>query len=237
NRTKDFSGAIRQKFPFYLFKQEEDYYAAGGARGSAGVFNPNNNTLMAMVLGDRVGQSTWNVVQHEGFHQFAQAVIGGELPVWVNEGLAEYFGEGVFTGDSFVTGLIPPQRLLRVQKEMQSREMRPIKRMMLLAHADWNADLTLANYDQAWSMVHFLAHAENGKYQNAFVAFMRAIGRGQQWEQAWLANFGSAEGFETKWQNFWTELKPDATAALYMKANVLTLTSALARGTAPRQKF
>ena len=25
------------------------------------------------------------------------AVIGGELPTWVNEGLADYFGESIFT--------------------------------------------------------------------------------------------------------------------------------------------
>src|SRR3954454_20451769 len=29
-RTKEFSGAIRTKFPFYLFEKGEDYYAAGG---------------------------------------------------------------------------------------------------------------------------------------------------------------------------------------------------------------
>ena len=240
NRTKDFSGDIRTKFPFHLFRNENDYYAAGGKPGSAGMFNPNDNTLMAIVVGDHVDQSTWNVVQHEGFHQFARAVIGGELPVWVNEGLAEYFGEGIFTGDSFVTGVVPPERLDRVKKQMRTpggKGFRSIKEMMLLAHADWNADLSLGNYDEAWSMVHFLAHAENGKYQTAFVNFMRAIGKGHQWEQAWLANFGSAEGFQAKWEHYWLNIEPAATAPLYVKANVLTLTSALARGVAQKQKF
>src|SRR3954451_20416958 len=37
-RTKEFSGVIRNKFPFYLFTRPEDYYAAGGMAGSAGVF-------------------------------------------------------------------------------------------------------------------------------------------------------------------------------------------------------
>ena len=35
-----------------------------------------------------VGSRTWHVVQHEGFHQFVFAVIRGEIPTWVNEGLA-----------------------------------------------------------------------------------------------------------------------------------------------------
>ena len=33
------------------------------------------------------------------------------MPTWLNEGLAEYFGEGIFTGDGFVTGVISPERL------------------------------------------------------------------------------------------------------------------------------
>src|SRR5439155_6138812 len=154
NRTRDFSGTIGHKFPFFLYREPDDYYAAGGMKGSAGYFDPNNDTLMA-IAGEKTGSSTWYVIQHEGFHQFARAVIGGELPVWVNEGLAEYFGEAIFTGDSFVTGIIPPQRLARGKKEIQGGQFRSIKEMMLLAHADWNADLSMANYDQAWSMVHF----------------------------------------------------------------------------------
>jgi hypothetical protein len=203
------------------------------------MFNPNDDTLMAMVGSPdgHVSDRTWNVVQHEGFHQFARAVIGGELPTWANEGLAEYFGEGIFTGDSFVTGVIPPQRLARVKQQLKSNGFRSIKDIMLLAHADWNADLSMGNYDQAWSMVQFLAHAENGKYQGAFVNFMRAVSKGQQWEQAWLASFGSAEGFEKKWEDYWINLQPDVTASLFMRANVLTMTSALARATAMRQKF
>jgi hypothetical protein len=235
-RTKDFSGTVGHKFPFFLFKNPQDYYAAGGAEGSAGYFDPNNDTLMA-IAGEDTDAYTWHVVQHEGFHQYARAVIGGELPIWVNEGLAEYFGEAVFTGDGFVTGLIPQARLERVRKQFKAKSFRPIKEMMLLAHADWNQNLTMANYDQAWSMVHFLAHAENGKYQSAFVGFMRDIGTGQQWDRAWLKNFGSAEGFEQRWTDYWMKLPDSPTRELYIKAVTETVTGVLARATAQKRKF
>ena len=89
-RTRDFSGDIREKLDFYLFKNPDDYMAAGGKPGSAGFFA--GDRLLAIASNDIDGE-TWHVVQHEGFHQFAHAVIGGELPIWVNEGLADYFGE------------------------------------------------------------------------------------------------------------------------------------------------
>ena len=204
-RTHQFAGDIHSKLPFFLFTREQDYYDAGGATGTAGEFDPANNRLMAIADLGADGYP-WHVIQHEGFHQFAHAVIGGELPIWVNEGMAEYFGEGLFTGDGFVTGVVPPERLAHIKQAMEDKQFRPIKEMMLLAHKDWNDEMSLTNYDQAWSMVQFLAHGENGKYQGAFVNFMRAIGRGQQWTPAWIASFGSAEGFEEKWQAYWRDL-------------------------------
>jgi hypothetical protein len=168
-------------------------------------------------------------------------VIGGQLPIWVNEGMAEYFGEGVFTGDGFVTGVIPPKRHERIQKQLHANRraggFRSIKDMMLLPHSAWNKQLSMANYDQAWSMVQFLAHGENGRYQAAIGAFMRDLGTGLQWQQAWVKNFGSAEGFEAKWKKYWQELPDNPTAELYAKAMTQTITGVLGRATAQKQKF
>ncbi len=181
DRTAGFSGVINQKFPFYLYATAEDYYRGGGPPGSAGVFMVRNgeSKLMAIAIGKsdgRDGGQTWHVVQHEGFHQFAHAVIGGDMPMWVNEGLAEYFGEGLFTGDGFVTGLVPARRLQRVQESIREKKFKSIKEMMLLTNREWNADLKIENYDMAWSMTHFLAHGDDGRYQGAFAAFMKDIG-------------------------------------------------------------
>ena len=88
-RTAEFAGDIRVKLPFYLFKSADEYYAAGGLAKTAGVFN--GSRLMAMA-DPRVGKQVWHIVQHEGFHQFVHAVIGGEIPIWVNEGMAVWRG-------------------------------------------------------------------------------------------------------------------------------------------------
>ena len=235
-RTEGFSGTIGHKFPFFLFRDINDYHAAGGMEGTAGVFDPNTDTLMAHA-GERSTAYTWSVVQHEGFHQFARSVIGGELPIWVNEGMAEYFGEGIFTGDGFVTGYIPPKRLAHVKEQLEQKKFKPIKDMMLLSHERWNKEMSGENYDQAWTMVQFLAHAENGKYQGAFVKFMRAIATGQQWDAAWVGSFGSAEGFEKKWSDYWMRMDEDPTADLYARAVTETITGVLGRATAQKQKY
>ena len=232
-RTKDFSGKIDKKLPFYLFRNAEDYYAAGGMRGSAGVFN--GQALMA-IAGPRLSSQTWHVVQHEGFHQFASAVIGGQIPPWVNEGLAEYFGEAIYTGDGFQSGLIPNGRLARIKSEIRQKQFKPLAEMMQLSQRDWNAKLDIRNYDQGWAMVQFLAHGEGGRYQNAFGDFMVALGRRTPWQRAWQQTFGSAEGFEKKWAAYWEGLGDNPTIDLYARATTASLTSILARTTAMEKK-
>lgn len=233
-RTQGFSGEIRERLPFYLFKTHEEYLRAGGLPGSAGVFD--GSKLMA-VAGEQPTSRTWHVVQHEGFHQFAHAVIRGELPTWLDEGIAEYFGESLFTGDAFVSGVVPPWRLRRLQEEIKAGRLKSIKDIMLTSHEQWNGRLSIENYDEAWSMVHFLAHGEDGRYQDAFVSFMRLIGRGIPWPVAWKQTFGDASGFEQRWREYWLKQPPSPTHELYVRAAAETFNSFLARATALKQHF
>jgi len=240
NRTRGFSGRIDRKLPFFLFSRMEDYILAGGVPGSAGVFmgdRINGFRLMAVTNVDTEASETWHTVQHEGFHQFAHAMIGPNLPIWVNEGLAEYFGEGIFTGDGFVTGVIPPWRLKRLKAGMEAQRFIPVRTMMLITHEQWNQQLNLANYDQAWAMVHFLAHAEDGKYQQPFVQFMRGVSQGMDWRAAWMGTFGDPEGFEQKWRAYWLAMDENPTEHLYIRATAERLASFLARATMSGQTF
>jgi hypothetical protein len=233
-RTAGFSGQITGRLPFFLFKTDDEYHAAGGLPKSVGEFT--GDALMASADPSHA-ERTWQIVQHEGFHQFAAAVIGGELPVWANEGVAEYFGEAQFTGDGFVIGLIPPARLQRLRGEIEGPDARSIKTMMLMGPEQWTADLQKINYDQAWSMVHFLINADGGKYQAGFVNFMFQIGQGQAWPQAWQHNFANTAAFESEWKNWWLAQSDDPTAKLSIQATCQTLTSFLARAGSRHQTF
>lgn len=238
-RTAGFSGDIRGRFPFFLYKHKAHYYNDGGPPGSGGVFiRFGNQSKLMVIAGEKPDADTWHTVQHEGFHQFAAAVIRGDLPVWVNEGLAEYFGEAVFTGDDFITGVIPPGRLRSIQAQIKQERFIPLAKMLTMTHKEWNEKLKGGNYDQAWAMIHFLAHGDDGKYQKGLVAFMNALGRGSSYEQAWVGVFGrNAAEFEKRFEAWWLAQKPDATVDLYRRAAVQTLTSYLARATSQGQTF
>lgn len=232
-RTRGFSGVINGRMPFYLYGSEEAYRAGGGAPGSAGFYNQRELVALAQDMGPRM----WHTVQHEGFHQFAHQVIRGRLPMWLDEGLADYFGEAVFTGDGFVSGVVPQWRLKRIRETFAANRFRKLSEMMEITRDDWNSELAIVNYDQAWSMVHFLAHGEEGKYQRALGGFIGQLGDNRPWEQAWRSSFGEIHGFEQRWKEYWITLPDNPTLDLYVRANVATLNGFLARAFSQGQRF
>ena len=225
-----FAISIRQRLPFVLFSKPEDYRRFGFDPDSAGVFTGEALFVAARRDADgTIAERTWRVMQHEGFHQFAAAVIRYGLPPWLNEGLASYFEEAIFTGDGMVSGVIPRGRGLQVALAVRDGRFTSIPAMMNMSQESWNAKLEGANYDQAWSMVHFLANAEDGKYRGPFLRFLQSLARGTVKERAWAETFGSNKGFEARWREFWLGQTQNATLDLEARAAVAGLTSFLGR--------
>jgi hypothetical protein len=241
-RTAAFSaGGVKGPMPFYLYKDVKDYLAAGGIEGSGGVFD--GKRLMAVTLrrpDGVISLSTWHIVQHEGFHQFVRAAIGegrDVVPIWADEGLAEYFGEGLFTGDGFEAGLIPQTRLIRLQGMLLAKDAAPLKRFMTMTREQWNDPIDMRNYDQAWSLVHFFAHAEGGRWRPAFEAYMRDVGAGGDATKAYEKLLAAIRDLEPRWRDWWINLPDHPTGDLYDRATLEILTSFLARSYAVGQRF
>lgn len=235
-RTRGFGGTgIRSRLGFWLYSRAEDYHAGGGPPGSAGLYK--GDVLMAMASKDR-GKGLWHTVQHEAFHQFAHKTISAKLPIWINEGMADYFGEGLWTGDRMVTGVIPPARLKRIRALIKEGTLLDFEKMTQMEHKEWNQDLQLRNYDQAWSMVHFLLHAYDGANAQKFGQYAMDVSRGQSPKSAFAKHLGrDMKGFQKLYTDWWTSLDDNPTAELYNQAAVETLTSFLARGKFMRLTF
>jgi hypothetical protein len=234
-RTQGFAGKTVTKLPFYLFSNKEDYLREGGLPGSAGVFT--GERLMALALPEMRG-GVWKVIQHEGFHQFAHRVISKKLPTWLNEGMAEYFGEGIWTGDGMVTGIIPPGRLKEVHGLIADHKLLGFSEMMVMESNEWNAAMASRNYDQAWSMVHFLVNGDGGKYCQPLNGFINDLSVGVKAKQAFANRFGSDEkAFQARYEQWWASQKEDATFELYAQAQAAILTSYLARAQYLNLKF
>ncbi|MDB5294188.1 MAG: hypothetical protein JWO31_171, partial [Phycisphaerales bacterium] len=126
-------------------------------------------------------------------------------------------------------------RLKAVQAKLGDKDgYRPLPEMMALSLREWNSALSLDNYDQAWAMCHFLASADP-RYQGAFVDFIRAANRKVPPEKAWQQAFGSTDGFQKVWADWWLAQRPDATADLEARVTLATLASYAVRAQANKQ--
>lgn len=215
-----FRARSNTRFPFYLLKDHKSYVAFLKSIGidgehSGGMFFPGRSTSgLATFVGRQSEARIHDVVEHEGFHQFAHLRIG-RLPFWVNEGMAEYFEAGTFIGKKYVTGQANKTRLEYLRRELKKGTAIPFKDVILMTGAQWHENMGTPKgqlqYAQSWSMVHFLVHGERGKYQKAFMDYLTHINKGQSSGHAFEKAFGpnSYEPFEKKWKQYLMQLEAD----------------------------
>ncbi len=176
-------------------------------------------TLCAWTEGNPRGR-LFHVLQHEGFHQFMSSRIGGNVPVWANEGLAEYFGDAIEVKGTLRTGIAPPSAIESVQQGIKEGKTFPFGQFIRMSNEEWGRRVTEGDaraglmYDQAWSIAHFLIQADNGKYADRFQRFLKETGAGHTVDQALETAFGSSnvEPFEAAWEKYMMALTPDPIA-------------------------
>jgi hypothetical protein len=233
-RELGLTGRIDRRLPFYLFARRDDYLATGAPPESAGAFLGDR---LVAAADDGRGRPAWHVVQHEAFHQFAAATRGAEFPGWLSEGLGEYFGEALFTGDGYVTGVVPAWRGERVKKSLAEDAFLPFDSFVLRSQDDWNEARVLSHYDQAWSLVQFLLHGEDGRHRERVVRYIGALAAGREPRRAWESSFGDLADLPERWRRYWSEMPNDGAADLQTEAAVATVTSFLARAVAAGQSI
>lgn len=227
-RTAALGRDYKDRLPVYIYSQHEDYLAAGGLPKSSGVFRHGGGgaRLMADVQDDPAG--AMQTLQHEEFHQFVWARLGTNIPVWANEGLACYFEEALFTGDSFVPGIIG-DRFPRLKRMIAQHDYKPFAEFVEISSLQWRGEMSLRNYAQAWSMIHFLYHGKP-EYRVLFDRYLKLLGSGVDPSQAWKQVFGTnVAAFEKAWLEYWSTMTPPNPDPLRIQARALTLVSFGAR--------
>lgn len=210
-------------FPLYLFARYKDYVEFMKARS---IEADNTSGMFFWSSDDERGLAAWTqgqsrtrllkVLQHEGFHQFAAVRIGPDLPTWVNEGLAEYFGEAIAVKDRFVTGVVDGDRLRNLNDAIKEDKAFRFEKLLNMSSDTWNqrvrtADGAALMYDQSWSIVHFLVHADGGKYVKRFEKFLLQVSRGERPADAFERAFETRDfdAFERSWRRYVAGLEPD----------------------------
>ncbi len=227
-RFKGFNPRNNTRSNLYLFADEEDYLIGLARKGinatnSGGMFfwSSDGDEGLATWVNGKDTSRLWHVLQHEGFHQFAFLRLGDDVPPWVNEGVAEYFGHGLLIRGRLKLGLVPEGRLMSVVEAIKRDEHIPFRTLIRMTQERWNARLSSGHpdaglqYSQSWAVAHFLVHARGGRYEPAFNRYLKLVAAGRQSERAFEEVFGSRDlqPFEDAWIDFMLELEPDPISA------------------------
>lgn len=189
------------------------------AGGTGGIFfvNPSGKAL-ALWTGGRLDRRTLHALQHEGFHQFAYSRFGSDLPPWVDEGLAELFGEAVVVGGRLRVGAAPARLIEHTRDSIEQRTYVPFDRMVTMSRDEWahavKAPDAVDRYRQAWSMVHFLIYGGDRRYAPRFQKYLQLLHDGYLSADAFRRAFQTedVEAFERRWKQHVLSLEPDAFA-------------------------
>ncbi len=221
--------------PLYLLRTREQYIAfmanyGINATNTGGMFfyRKEIQGLSTFTQG-RPATETFAILQHEGFHQFAFKYMGANLPIWVNEGLAQYFEDGIFVKKKLQLDLANARRIESVKAAVRNGRDIGFDRMLSMSDDKWSSTLAASPseasllYDQAWSMVFFLATARRGRYVKPFRQYLVAVANGTESMQAFHSAFKlkDVKPFQEAWRDFALEAEPDMVNIVMERLNFL----------------
>jgi hypothetical protein len=222
-RFRSFRSRRDIDMPLYLFKERDEYVAFLKAHNIDGTntggmfFYQQNVAGLATWTRGRPLADTYEVLQHEGFHQFAFAYIGTELPIWVNEGLAQYFEDAILTKTRMHLGLARERRVAVVQQSLENGNAIDFDELLTMSNDQWRKNVVTdqrkadLQYNQSWSVCYFLIHGDDGKYQKAFEDYLMRVSNGAPSGDAFNEAFGERDTtrFRAAWQRYAKAMRPD----------------------------
>ena len=174
----------------FLFSSEAGYeaYAAGiGSRmeGTAGVYNP---ALRQLLVWNQPNEGLLHrTIRHEGFHQYFHRVAA-HRPVWLDEGLAEYFE----TGGDDANGTWREGGVNRGHAALlkaNPKKLVPLEDFFAIGREAFYATPE-TSYAQAWAVAHFLRQDERAG-KPFFAALFARLVEGATAEDALNAAFSA----------------------------------------------
>jgi hypothetical protein len=205
----------RLQIIFFLTKAKYLEVMGKEGEGTQGRYIPGKNMIAGWMPADEI-DNMLKTLRHEGTHQFVEQFIGPKCPVWLNEGLAVFFEESQFKNGVLDTAQVPAARVGSLKRALEGGKLIPLRRMIEMGGEEWTAALRAEapqghlEYNEAWSMVHFLQGADGGKYRAPLLQFISGIAHSLPVAEAWDKAFGagSTPAFEKRWQEYIKSLKP-----------------------------
>jgi tetratricopeptide (TPR) repeat protein len=169
------------------------YWEGKGRAHPAGLYMPGEERHYVAVRTDVETDNPYQIVYHEYTHAIMNLNFR-ELPVWLSEGLAEFYGNSVIQEKDVEIGKPSPYHL----QELQTERRIPISELLMADRTSpyYNeANHATMFYAESWAIVHYLMMDPEARKQQVFTKFLTSWdANGNQLEAAEKA-FGDLKKF------------------------------------------
>jgi tetratricopeptide (TPR) repeat protein len=164
-----------------------EYWVKGHAH-PAGMFLDNMNQYFAVVQLDAPGSNPYDTIYHEYFHSLT-APYYPNLPVWLSEGLAEFYGNTQISDSEVGMGRPDPDLIV----ELKQGGLIPLDVLFRVDHNSpyYNEQNKISVfYAESWALTHCLMVGDKSTHRPLLQAYLKALSNGATQEQAAAQNFG-----------------------------------------------
>src|SRR5215467_668584 len=159
----------------------------------AGLYSSGEERHFVAVRTNLEGEIPYEIVYHEYTHAIMDLNFRG-LPVWLGEGLAEFYGHSVIHDKEIEVGKIAPYHLLILQQN----RLIPIDALLTADHQSpyYNEQHRASMfYAESWAIVHYLMMDPDAKTRQLFGKFLTAWEASGDQVQAAQSTFGDLKSF------------------------------------------
>ena len=189
-----------------LFKDDASFIPfkplyQGRPASVAGYFQPGRDVNYIVLSLERGQRSLFGAAFHEYVHLHVKD-NAPNIPLWLNEGLAEFYGAFRVANGEAIFGSPHPHYL----QLLRNRELLPLADLFSVAHNSphYNEDeKSGVFYAQSWALVHYLMMGEGGRLRPQLSRFIGLLSAGVSVENAVQNAFNvSMETLEKQLRNY-----------------------------------
>jgi tetratricopeptide (TPR) repeat protein len=169
------------------------FWETKGHMHPAGFYSPGEESHLVAVRTNLEGEIPYEIVYHEYTHAIMNLNVRN-LPVWLGEGLAEFYGHSVIHQNEIEVGKIASYHL----QILQTNRLIPIETLLTAdQHSPYYNENNRASvfYAESWAIVHYLMMDADARKRQLFSKFLSAWeSSGDQVQAAQIA-FGDLKSF------------------------------------------
>ncbi|HKD64110.1 MAG TPA: tetratricopeptide repeat protein [Candidatus Acidoferrales bacterium] len=164
-----------------------DYWTKGHMHPS-GVFAFGLHQYYAAVNLEAQGTNPFATMYHEYYHSLTMPYFP-DLPVWLSEGLADFFGESEVNGSVATMGVADPALI----EELRHNRLIPLD---VLFHVDSSSpyyneqNKVSVFYAESWALTHYLMIGDKQSHRRMLTDYANALSSGLTPDQAAAKAFG-----------------------------------------------